>query len=194
MLSRRALVGKLAAGVAVAWVAGPGRAKAATKSNEAASGGRVDERGSAPAALPEPSAPLTAMETAADAPWELIRPMKAGDEVASGWRLAAFRGLADDGSFVVTLENAKGRKHRVHICRNDGRPEGLVHTKKFDLIVMNGGQGDLPTDEGLARAVARLGRTVARNESAVAQSVAGALMSHQQRLARFSGDDGARLR
>ena len=41
-------------------------------------------------------------------------------------RLAARRLSAqcEDGSCVATLQNARGRAHRVHLCRNDGHPAG----------------------------------------------------------------------
>ena len=49
-----------------------------------------------------------------------------------------------------------------------------MYTRQFDLVVMNGGAGELPTDEGLAQAVAALAHAVARNEARGArQPVAG---------------------
>ena len=54
----------------------------------------------------------------------------------------------------------------MHLCRNDGRPHGLVYTKELDLVVMNGGASDLPTEESFAQAVAEVGEVV---EVALAQ-------------------------
>jgi protein-L-isoaspartate O-methyltransferase len=100
-----------------------------------------------------------------------------------------------DASCVLTLRNERGREHRVHICRNDGRPQGLVYTKRFDLVVMNGGQGDLPTEEGLAQAVAKVGRVVAVNErQRQQQALVADLLPHAERLRQFAGSVDRRLR
>jgi hypothetical protein len=123
------------------------------------------------------------------APWELLAPLGMGSAVAHGWRVAGLTGVSD-GSCVVTLENERGRRHRVHLCENGGRPQGLVYTQRYDLVVMNGGQGDLPTEEGLAQAVAEVGHVLAANERA-GRSVAG-LMAHADRVERFAA--AAKLR
>src|SRR5262245_61560865 len=184
MLSRRALVGKIAAsaaGAAVAWTANIGRAKAAPGNrattpnpggHEAGSVASVSDGvgaseparaavSSAEAPEGQASAPLT---ISGPPPWELLHPLTMGSVVAQGWRVAGLTGIAD-GACVLTLQNARGREHRVHLCRNDGRPQGLVYTDRLDLMVMNGGQGDLPTEEGLAQAVAAVAHVLATNES-----------------------------
>jgi hypothetical protein len=110
-------------------------------------------------------------ETAsAAAPWELLQPLAMGSVVAHGWRVAGLSG-AVGGSCVLTLENERGRSHRIHLCRNEGRPQGLVHTDGFVLLVMNGGQGDRPTEEPLdcvktteQLRLSRVGRLEARLE------------------------------
>ena len=170
MLSRRDMVGKLAAGAAAVCVAG-----AAKNSLASTRPARSTPEGSAggPAAVPAPrdeklnvpvvdSGPPTTLS--AQVPWELLRPLTLGATVADGWHVAGFTG-ADGGSCVLTLANERGRSHRVHLCRNDGRPQGLVFTRQFDLVVMNGGQGDLPTDESFARAVAAVAHVLAANEA-----------------------------
>src|SRR5947209_7794647 len=83
--------------------------------------------------------------------------------------------------------NAHGRTYRIHVCRNDGTPRGLIYTRRLDLVVMNGGRGDLPTDEGFAQAVARLARVVAKNERRAADGVLAELLPHAERLQRFAG-------
>jgi hypothetical protein len=97
-------------------------------------------------------------------PWELLQPLALGSEVGHGWRVADLSAVVD-GSCVLMLENERGRSHRVHVCGNDGRPQGVVYTKRMDLVVMNGGRGDLPTEEGLAQAVAEVGHVLAANEA-----------------------------
>ncbi|MDX2167874.1 MAG: hypothetical protein SF182_12445 [Deltaproteobacteria bacterium] len=119
-----------------------------------------------------------------EAPWQLLRPLALGSTLASGWTVAALSGAAQ-GSCVVTLRNERGRNHRIHICRNGGEPQGLVYTDHFDLLVMNGGQGDLPTEEGLAQAVAELAHVLAANHAA-ATPLVNDLLSHAERVDRFA--------
>jgi hypothetical protein len=114
--------------------------------------------------------------------------------VAHGWRLAGFTGVAD-GACVLTLQDERNRQQRLHLCRNDGRPLGLVHTAHFDLVVMNGGDGDLPTEEGLAQAVAEVARVLAANEGKQRHAHdVEALLPHAERLRRFADASGTRLR
>ena len=83
----------------------------------------------------------------------------------------------------------------MHLCRNDGRPQGLVFTKQFDLIVMNEGEGDLPTEESLAQAVAELAHVLAANENDRRhESVVTALLPQAERVRMFAGPDDRRLR
>jgi hypothetical protein len=90
------------------------------------------------------------------------------------------------GSCVLTLENGRGRAHRVHVCGNHGTPQGLVFTNKLDLVVMNGGQGDLPTDEGFAQAVAEVAHVLASNEGQQ-PAVLAELQPHAQRVSQYTG-------
>jgi hypothetical protein len=186
-LSRRAFVTKLAvgaAGAAVATAVTAGTAAALSKSSDAASSGQPGEAARASVGV-EPSAASPRVERVA-APWQLLQPLALGAEASHGWRVAALSDIAE-GSCVLTLENARGRAHRVHVCRNDGRPHGLVYTSHVDLIVMNGGQGDLPTEEGMGQAVAAVAHAIAANESAPSQApVLAALMPYAQRVERVA--------
>jgi hypothetical protein len=117
-----------------------------------------------------------------------------GAAVAHGWRVAGLTGVVD-GACVLTLQNARGRTHRVHLCRNDGRPHGLVYTRRFDLVVMNGGVGDLPTEEGLGQAVAEVAHVLAANEGEGRHApVVTALLPHAERVRRFAGPVDRKLR
>ena len=189
MLSRRDLVGKIAASAAVLWAAGTARASLRPADAEAASAtpggsalppGRGANRTVVDAAQPETAS--------AQAPWEILAPLTMGAAVAHGWRVAGLTG-AVDGTCVLTLENARGRSHRIHMCRNAGRPQGVVYTEQFDLVVMNGGQGDLPTDEGFAQAVAQVAHVLSANENRRGAAVVASLMPHEERLRRFAGAD-----
>jgi hypothetical protein len=125
----------------------------------------------------------------APAPWELVRPLTAGAALAHGWRLAGLSPV-QDGACVVTLQNGRGRARRVHLCRNAGRPQGLVYTRRVDLVVMNEGGGDLPTEEPLAQAVAKLAHVIAANEGMVPTQLFTDLLPHAERVQRFAAAEG----
>ena len=181
VLSRRSFVAKLAAGgAAVAATAAIGRASAATTRND--SGEQLEPNSHAA----EAAAPVAEAAPPSPPPWELVRPLALGSAVAAGWHVAGLSG-ADAGSCVLTLQNARGRAHRIHLCRNDGQPQGMVYTRRFDLLVMNGGAGEMPTDEGLAQAVAAVAHVVAANEGAEhSVQLASALLPQAERVARYS--------
>jgi hypothetical protein len=207
MLSRRALIGKAAVGAAAALALGTARTGiASTRAFGAAPDDPADGRdrhagdGDGPAddhvgpagdrdAQNASPPPADAVAPPPPPPWELVSPLAAGAVVAHGWRLAELSPV-QHGSCVATLENARGRAHRIHLCRNDGSPQGLVYTRRVDLVVMNGGQGDLPTEEGFAQAVAELAHVVAANEARTAPSVFADLLPHSERVQRFAASDG----
>jgi len=179
-LSRRTFVGRVAAGAAVALAAsGVKRAEASAQRSLATA--PSDETSSATPAVKTASAPP---------PWQMLQPLKEGAAVAAGWRVAALSEI-QHGSCVLTLENERGRTHRIHLCRNDGRPQGLVYTERVDLVVMNGGQGDLPTEEGLAQAVAAVAHVLASNERRHGE-VLTALLPQTERTQLFASSAALR--
>jgi hypothetical protein len=200
MLSRREMIGKAAVGAAAAAVAlGAARTgRAAKRALRGATTTPTPSGGPGVAATPEhqtpandqnaPAQPGDAAPVLAPPPWDLVRPFIAGALVSHGWRLSALSPV-QDGSCVATLENARGRAHRVHLCRNDGDPQGLIYTRRVDLVVMNQGTGDLPTEEGLAQAVAELAHAVAANEARL-PAVLAELVPHAERMQRFASADG----
>jgi hypothetical protein len=198
MLSRRELIGKAAVGaaatlaVSAAGIASArvlqgaldGRAEDRDGRHRAATDGPADGGGGQPAAPPA----ADAVAIASPPPWELLRPLVAGSAVGHGWRLVDLSPVRH-GSSVVTLENARGRARRVHLCRNDGTPQGIIYTRRLDLVLMNEGNGDLPTEEGLAQAVAALAHVVAANETTGPDQLAE-LLPHAERVQRFAATDG----
>ena len=197
MLSRREVIGKAAVGAAGVLALGTaGTGLAAMRVPGAAPGHPARDRDrpadnhdatvghpDAPSAQPAPTAVVS------PPPWELVRPLVAGSVVAHGWRLAHLSTVRD-GSCVVTLQKPRRGSHRIHLCRNDGTPQGLVYTRRLDLVVMNGGQGDLPTEEGLAQAVAALAHVVAANEATASDAFFADLLPHTERLQRFASAAG----
>jgi len=195
MLSRRDLVGRLAAGTAAAVCATgmAGVSFAATRRETDARGQGESRNAPAPEGPQVVDAGVPATQQA-PAPWELLSPLALGSDVANGWSAAGLTGVVD-GSCVLTLRNQRGREHRIHLCRNDGSPEGLVYTNRFDLVVMNGGRGDLPTEEGLAQAVAEVAHVLAQNETnRQLEAVLSNLMPQAERVSQFSGSVDRRLR
>ncbi len=197
MLSRRELVGKAAVGAAAVLTAGAAARAAVGSTPQGAEApvhtGLVDAATTEESQLAAGSPPVEGGSLAtleAPAPWEILQPLTVGSTVASGWTIAALTG-AVNGSCVVTLENDRGRQNRVHICRNDGNPNGIVYTRDFDLLAMNGGKGDLPTEESFARAIAELAHVLAANEGST--TVVASLMPHAERLS-MCGELDRRLR
>ena len=186
MLSRRELIGKAAVGAAAAVAVSAARTGVASAravpaaTNDPAHGGEGRN-----AVLPPADPPPADSVASSPPPWELLSPLGAGSVVGHGWRLVGL-GPVQHGSCVVTLQNARGRSHRVHLCRNDGSPQGVVHTRRVDLVVMNEGYGDLPTEERLAQAVAELAHVIAANEATVPDRCLAELLPHAERLRRFA--------
>jgi hypothetical protein len=196
MLSRRDLIGKAAVGAAAALAVGAvGTGIAATRPLRDSTDDPADDRDrqDAPAGNRDGQ---DALEPRADSAviasppaWDLLAPFGAGSMVGHGWRLVDLTPVRD-GSAVVTLQNERGRSHRVHLCRNDGSPQGVVYTRRVDLVVMNQGYGDLPTEEHLGQAVAELAHAVAVNEATVPDRVFADLLPHTERVQRFATADG----
>ncbi len=189
ILSRRAFVGRVAtvtAGAAVALSATTvGRAKAAPRPHEVANRApSVEPQAPRDASAPIESAPQLQATESAPAPWGILAPLAVGSALNSDWKVAGLTAI-ESGSSVLTLANNRGREHRIHLCRNDGRPQGLVYTESFDLVVMNGGRGDLPTEENFGQAVATVAHAIAANESRHGQVLAK-LMPQDERLQRFA--------
>src|SRR5438034_237486 len=166
MLSRRELIGKAAVGAAAAVAVSAARTGVASAravpaaTSDPAHGGEGRNAVLPPADPP----PADSVASSSPPPWELVSPLVAGSVVGYGWRLVGL-GPVQHGSCVVTLQNARGRSHRVHLCRNDGNPQGIIYTRRVDLVVMNEGYRDLPTEERLAQAVAALAHVIAAKEA-----------------------------
>ena len=191
MLSRRELIGKAAVGAA-ATLAVSAAGVASARALRGATDGPANQPDGSPHGptdghpdyrIASEPAPIT------PPPWELVRPLGAGAAVGHGWRLGDLSPVRD-GSCVVTLENARGRARRVHLCRNDGAPQGIIYTRRLELVVMNEGNGDLPTEEGLAQAVAALAHVIAANERTVPDDLLAELLPHRERVERFATAEG----
>lgn len=120
------------------------------------------------------------------APWWLMAPLSAGSSIGGGWSLASLSPVAA-GASILTLAHRDGRKTRVHLCAWSEAPRGVAHTALLDMVVMDGGQGDQPTEESLGRALRSLASRIRRNEldSGVNLSELARMQSHEERVARY---------
>jgi hypothetical protein len=185
MLSRRDLIGKVAVGAAAALAVGAVGTGAAAATRPSLDPTDAPDHPTAAPANDLPNAMAPGTKAAAPPPWEVVAPFVAGAMITHGWRLVDLTPV-QHGSAVVTLQNERGREHRIHLCRNDGSPQGIVHTRRVDLVVMNQGYGDLPTDEHLGQAVGVLAHAVAANEATVANGIFADLLPHTERVQRFA--------
>ena len=96
-------------------------------------------------------------------PWWLIFPLEIGSSLAKGWKVHALTRV-ERGASVLSLRRNSGEEARVHICFRAGEAKGLAHSEMFDLLLMDGGNGHRPTDEGLARVLTDIARRIRTNE------------------------------
>jgi hypothetical protein len=97
------------------------------------------------------------------APWWLLQPLVQGDAIGLGWSLGSL-GPVERGASVLELRHSTGQTARVHICTYEGKPKGLAHTELFDLVLMDGGQGNKPTEETVGRVLLSLAEKMSENE------------------------------
>ena len=115
-------------------------------------------------ALATHNATLEALgSSAGQAPWWLVHPLHKGDTIGLGWSVSTL-GPVHKGAAILELSHRTGQTARVHICTYEGKPKGLAHTALFDLILMDGGRGDKPTEETIGRVLMTLAEIIAENE------------------------------
>jgi len=137
-------------------------------------------------ALPETSqaGPLSPEFNAGDKnnPWSLLAPVAPGDHLGFGWHAARLD--TGDGAWTLSLAHAELGLARVAICYRQSEAQGLVSTDLLDIVLMDGGAGDNPTEESVGRVVMALSRIIRKNELAIAQNFPH-LMTHAERIERF---------
>lgn len=123
------------------------------------------------------------------APWWLLSPLQQGASLGRGWSIDALSPI-ESGAAILTLAHRDGRQARVHMCAWKDAPRGVAHTELLDLIIMDGGQGDRPTEEGLGRALSSLASRIRRNElriDADIRALAG-MQSHEERVEQYGAE------
>ena len=142
----------------------------------------VDRAGDAPT----PAARRGGDATPAGAqPWHLIAPLRKGQEVGLGWRLAGFSRVRR-GAATLTLTR-RGATASIDVCARRGRPRGIASSRYFDLVLMNDADGSTVTDESLGRVIKTLAQYVKRNEKTRARRLAArrGMLSHETRVALY---------
>ncbi len=166
MTTRRDVLRSMGLGAAALTVAGGSRAAHAAQARKAAA----------------------ALQEGAPAPWWLVSPIRTGSTIGKGWSVTGLSPV-QQGAAVLSLQHRDGRTAAVHICALGRGGRGVASTSLFDLVVMDGRDGDAPTDEDLGRAVVNLSRRIHRNELAVEAELrqAAGMMTHGDRVARYGG-------
>jgi len=125
-----------------------------------------------------------------EAPWWLLSPLSEGSPLGRGWQVGHLSPV-QEGATILTLAHRDGRIARVHICARQGRARGLAHTGLFDLVLMDGRQGDQPTEESLGRVLRQVARVMRRAELSVGEDalrqVVG-LRSHPDRVRMYGAE------
>lgn len=140
------------------------------------------------AACALPVRPAAAAEPIADDPWWLLSPLQPGQSIAFGWRLGPDL-RPHKGAYVLPLEHESGQVAALHICVHGGATRGVAHTRRLDLLLMDGGDGEHTTDEALGRIARYLATVIAQNEALPgADAHLAALLPHGERLFRYGAE------
>jgi len=120
------------------------------------------------------------------APWWLIAPLAAGSPLAFGWYIGGL-GEVTRGASVLTLKHSSGREARLHLCGYDSAPRGIAQTGMIDLVLMDGGFGDVNTDEDVGRIVLGIAKNIANNELDPKHDLypLAKMLSHEERKALY---------
>ena len=169
MSSRRDVLQSLVAGVVAVPAAALAKGDATPEDAAAAKAGQ-----GAAAAQVEPHAP-----------WALLAPLLPNSELPLGWRVEALTKV-ERGAAVLTLLHESGGHATVHLCRNGGRPVGIGYSKHVDMVLMNGGKGDRPTEESIGRVLMAIATRIDANGA----QLEGAL-THAERVSRY-GEEALR--
>lgn len=127
--------------------------------------------------------------SAQGAPWWLLAPLQPGARLSGGWRLARLSAV-ERGAAVLCLEHAERGTANVHLCSHGGSPQGVAFTRLFDLILMDGGQGDRPTDPALGKVLVHLGQRVRKHELSQDGELAqvARMLTHAERVALYGAE------
>ena len=98
------------------------------------------------------------------APWELIYPLSPGARLAGGWLVQSLSQVRK-GASILTLQHPQHGEASIHVCAHDGQPQGVASTAMLDLVIMDGRDGDQPTNERLGRVIMDIASRIRKNET-----------------------------
>ena len=111
----------------------------------------------------------------------LLYPLREGATLGA-WVVVKMHEGLQGGALVVELEDQRGARFQVDICRRDDAPDAPVppaRTARCDLVLANGGQGGRMTDESQGLAAMALADVIRTNEHGIDL---GALSTLRHRL------------
>ena len=121
-----------------------------------------------------------------ESPWWLLEPMQKGVHVGNNWHIHELSPI-ENGAAVLTLIKEDLTLARVHICAHHGSPQGVASTDLLDLVLMDGGKGNSPTDEKLGRVILGIAGQIKNRENELldhAEKISK-LQTHDDRLALY---------
>ena len=125
-----------------------------------------------------------------NSPWWLLAPLNQGDSVGKGWRISGLRPI-EKGATVLELVHNSGCTSQIHICAIEENPVGVIHTQFLDLVLMDGGQGNKPTDEDLGRVVMNVALKIQKQEAQLLNNseVLELLEGHDFRMFQYGSEN-----
>lgn len=114
----------------------------------------------------------------------LIAPLKVGSEIA-GCRVEKI-GEVSQGAVGLVLSDRSGQLFGIEVCARDAEaPRSPAETAKFQLYVVNEGDGSVPTIEEHGLAAMNIALVIRKNESAIDTSE---FLSFRKRLDLYAGE------
>lgn len=114
----------------------------------------------------------------------LVAPLKVGSQIA-GCQVETIGDLVQ-GAVGLVLSDGSGQTFAIEVCaRNAEAPRSPAETAKFQLYVVNEGDGSVPTIEEHGLAAMNLALVIRKNEREIDTSE---FLTFRERLDRYAGD------
>lgn len=129
-------------------------------------------------------------KNSADSPWWLVAPLKTGSSVGKGWKIVNI-GSIEQGACILSLKHNSGEMTNIHICAKGEEQKGIASTELLDLVIMDGRQGEEPTQEDVGRVVMGLAKRIEKNEIKLEANLSSltSLQSHDERVYRYGPEN-----
>jgi len=129
-------------------------------------------------------------KNSSDAPLWLISPLEIGSSVGKGWKIEEI-GLIEQGACILSLKHNSGEVTNIHICAKGEEQKGIASTELLDLVIMDGRQGEEPTQEDVGRVVMGIAKRIQSNEISLEADLSSlaSLQSHDERVYRYGPEN-----